>query len=69
MRSLNVLPDFLTPGSVEIEAVVVNGVPREHVEKDFFQIPLDESDLSSEIVVRFKVVKGPPETAESSGKK
>jgi mannose/cellobiose epimerase-like protein (N-acyl-D-glucosamine 2-epimerase family) len=59
-RSLNVLPDFVPPGSVEIASVVVGGVPREpeEFEKDKFQITLSDDDLDKQIMVEFRPLGG-----------
>ena len=50
-RSINVLPDFCAPGDVEVVGVVVNGVRRKDVKPNQFQIPLDPSELGSEVIV------------------
>ena len=50
-RSINVLPDFLTKEDIEVVGVVVNGVRRKDFKRDEFQIPLDPSELGSEIIV------------------
>ncbi|WP_152054320.1 AGE family epimerase/isomerase [Tautonia marina] len=55
-HTINVLPDFFPPGSVEIESVAVNGVPR-HLSEDArarFQIPLADGDLGREVAVIFR---------------
>ena len=56
---LNVLPDFVPPGSVEIESITVKGVPRKNFARDNFQIELDESDLGGQIVVEFRPTAKP----------
>jgi hypothetical protein len=50
-RSINVLPDFAGPNELEVVGVVVNGVRRKGVPRDQFRIPLDPSELGTEIVV------------------
>jgi len=50
-RSINVLPDFFAPGEIEVVGIVVNGVRRADFAPDQFQIPLEQSDLGSEIIV------------------
>jgi len=52
-RSINVLPDFFKPGDLEIVSISVNGVRRSSVDPDNFQIPLNESELGSEVAVTF----------------
>ncbi len=54
MRSINVLPDFMSPGSVEITQVTINGIPRPHTDPDFFQVELDENDLGCSVAVSFR---------------
>ncbi|QSQ22893.1 AGE family epimerase/isomerase [Pyxidicoccus parkwayensis] len=53
-RSINVLPDFVKPGSIEIESVSINGRRRTDFDPNVFQLPLSDADLSSEVVVRFR---------------
>jgi hypothetical protein len=50
-RSINVLPDFFGPGEIEVVGVVVNGVRRQNVAPDQYQIPLDPSELGSDVTV------------------
>jgi hypothetical protein len=52
-RSINVLPDFFKPGDLEIVSISVNGIRRSSVDPDNFQIPLNESELGSEVAVTF----------------
>jgi hypothetical protein len=54
MRSINVLPDFMPPGSVQIERVIVNGEPQAHSDPNHFQIELTQQDLGADIVVHFR---------------
>ena len=51
--TLNVLPDFVRPGALEIMSVRVNGVPRSNFDPENFQIELDREELGSEIIVEF----------------
>ncbi|MGA8158257.1 MAG: hypothetical protein WB822_19050, partial [Rhodoplanes sp.] len=51
--TLNVLPDFMPPGAVEVTSIRVNGVPRASFNPENFQIELDREELGSEIVVEF----------------
>jgi hypothetical protein len=53
-RSINVLPDYLGPHSVEIDGIVVDGVDRPVEDRSNFQIPLRESDMGQELIVRFR---------------
>jgi hypothetical protein len=52
-RTINVLPDFLPPGSVEIDSITVNGVKRTSFSRDNFQIELEPEELGSQIIVEF----------------
>ncbi|MFY9696762.1 MAG: hypothetical protein WAK34_00295 [Rhodoplanes sp.] len=51
--TLNVLPDFMPPGAVEVTSIRVNGVPRASFNPENFQIELAREELGSEIVVEF----------------
>lgn len=59
-RSVNVLPDFLPPGSVEISGVTVDGATRSVPPPGTFQVPLGDSDLGRTVKVVFRVL---PKTA------
>ncbi len=52
LRSLNVLPDFLGPDSVEIHSVRIDGVDQKVKNRKHFQIPLDDDDLGKAVEVR-----------------
>jgi len=52
--TLNVLPDFYAPDTIEIAGITVNGVPRASFSRDNFQIELDENELGSPVVVEFR---------------
>jgi hypothetical protein len=56
-RSINVLPDFIKPGAVEIAGVCVNGRERTNFHPHRFQIQLDPEDLDRDVIVRFRVRK------------
>jgi mannose/cellobiose epimerase-like protein (N-acyl-D-glucosamine 2-epimerase family) len=60
MRSINVLPDFMPPGSVQVESVIINGAPRNHVDPNYFKVELSEADLGCDICVRFRAVARKP---------
>lgn len=68
-KSINVLPDFMPPGSVQIERVVVNGRPRAHTDPNYFQIELEEGDRGATIAVLFKAARTPAKSADSAGKR
>lgn len=55
-HSINVLPDFFPPGSLEVAAIMVNGVRRRTVGANYFQIELDEEERGAEVVVEFRPV-------------
>lgn len=54
LRSINVLPDFLGPDSLEIKELMVDGVRRNLDDVKDFQVPLRESDLGRKISVQFQ---------------
>ena len=58
-RSINVLPDFMPPYSVQIEQVMINGIPRPHSDPNYFQIELGEGDLDCNVDVNFRAVSRP----------
>ncbi|MBN8231523.1 AGE family epimerase/isomerase [Corallococcus macrosporus] len=53
-RSINVLPDFVKPGSIEIASVTINGRHRANFDPHRFQLPLEPSDLGSDVIVQFR---------------
>jgi len=57
MRSINVLPDFVAPGSLRVKRIAVNGVARQHFDPNCFQIDLLDNDLGCSIVVEFEAVQ------------
>jgi mannose/cellobiose epimerase-like protein (N-acyl-D-glucosamine 2-epimerase family) len=57
-RSINVLPDFVQPGDLEVKAITVGGIARGTVDSDNFQIELSDSDMGSEIAVVFRAKRG-----------
>jgi hypothetical protein len=57
--TLNVLPDFVPPGAVEIVGITVKGVPPMNFAPDKFHIELEREDLGGQIVVEF-CPKAPP---------
>ncbi|MDD1725233.1 MAG: AGE family epimerase/isomerase, partial [Methanospirillum sp.] len=56
---INVLPDFLKPGTVEIAGITVNGKTRDYVAADNFQIPVNDDELGKEFIIQFRVIKKP----------
>jgi mannose/cellobiose epimerase-like protein (N-acyl-D-glucosamine 2-epimerase family) len=54
IQSLNVLPDFVSPGILDITSVKVNGRERKFLAQQDFQIPLQPDELGKEIVVSFR---------------
>ena len=57
-RSLNVLPDFFKPKSLEVSRISIDGTERTTIDPDNFQIELSEREFQlgseSEIIVEFK---------------
>jgi mannose/cellobiose epimerase-like protein (N-acyl-D-glucosamine 2-epimerase family) len=54
LRSINVAPDFLTPGAVEIVSVSVDGRSRDNFNPDILQVPLETEDLGKDVIVVFR---------------
>lgn len=54
VQSLNVLPDFFPPDTLEIVGIKVNGAAREYVAHDNFQIPIEPEELGKEVCVEFR---------------
>jgi hypothetical protein len=54
LRSINVLPDFLGPGAVELFEVEVDGVPRPVSDPQNFQVPLTADDLGRHVIARIR---------------
>ena len=55
--SLNVLPDFYAPGTVEIAGITVNGIPRTSFSSDNFRLELGADELGSQVVVEFRPIR------------
>jgi len=55
--SLNVLPDFYAPGTVQIVGIIVNGVPRASFSPDNFRVELAEDELGSQVQVEFRPIR------------
>ena len=57
-RSLNVLPDFFKPKSLEVSRISIDGTERTTIDPDNFQIELSEREFQlgseAEIIVEFK---------------
>lgn len=56
--SINVLPDFFAPDTIEIASITVNGVPRASFARDNFQVELAEDECGAHVVVEFRRVGG-----------
>lgn len=60
-RSLNVLPDFFKPKSLEVSRISIDGTERTTIDPDNFQIELSEREFQlgseAEIIVEFKPTK------------
>lgn len=57
--TLNVLPDFYAPDTLEIANITVNGVPRASFSPTNFQVELTESELGARVVVEFRPRRKP----------
>lgn len=57
-RSINVLPDFIKPNSLEVSRVSIDGTERTTIDPDNFQLELGEREFQlgseAEIIVEFK---------------
>ena len=51
--SINVLPDFFKPGTLEIKRITIDGIERASIDPDNFQIELSKEEIGAEIVVEF----------------
>jgi mannose/cellobiose epimerase-like protein (N-acyl-D-glucosamine 2-epimerase family) len=51
--TLNVLPDFVPPGALEITSIRINGVPRTNFDPENFQVELAREGLGSNVIVEF----------------
>lgn len=51
--TLNVLPDFMPPGAIEIVSIRINGVPRANFDPENFQVELARDELGSNVIVEF----------------
>lgn len=61
-HSINVLPDFVKPGTLEVTRVSIDGSDRTSLDPDNFRIELSEEELKigseAEIIVQFTPVSG-----------
>ena len=53
MDSLNVCPDFITPGTLKITGIKVDGKTRQFVADKNFQIPIESGERGKEFIVQF----------------
>ncbi len=53
-RSINALPDFFGPDDLEVCAIVIDGVHRQNVPPDQYQIKLELSELGSDVAVELR---------------
>ena len=54
VRSINVLPDFIKPGILEIDSIYVDGVLKPYATASNYQIEVREKDAGKPFVVRFR---------------
>jgi hypothetical protein len=56
-RSLNVLPDFVSPNTLEVTRISIDGSDRTSIDPDNFRIELGEKEFqlgsAAEIIVQF----------------
>jgi len=55
--TLNVLPDFMPPDTVEISHISVGGVPRTNFDPKNFQIELEREELGTQVIVEFRSIR------------
>jgi hypothetical protein len=58
--TLNVLPDFFAPDTIEIAGIKVNGVPRASFSPGNFQVELADDEIGSQVVVEFRAKRKAP---------
>jgi mannose/cellobiose epimerase-like protein (N-acyl-D-glucosamine 2-epimerase family) len=56
--TLNVLPDFMAPDTIEISRISVGGVPRQNFDPRNFQIELERQELGTQVIVEFRSTRG-----------
>jgi mannose/cellobiose epimerase-like protein (N-acyl-D-glucosamine 2-epimerase family) len=54
--SINVLPDFMPHGKLQIAGIKINGVSRQNFSCEKFDIPLDEEERGTQIVIEYHPV-------------
>jgi len=52
--SINVLPDFMKPDTIEIVGIEVDGVPRDYIADKNFQIPIEPDERGKQFVIQFR---------------
>ncbi|MDX2084747.1 MAG: N-acyl-D-glucosamine 2-epimerase [Candidatus Melainabacteria bacterium] len=57
--SINVLPDFIKPGDVEIAEVRINGIIQRYFDAAGFQVPISPEDYDADVVVEFRPKRRP----------
>lgn len=55
MQSINVLPDFMRPGALQIADIRINGIRRANFDPSNFQIPLSPEEIGADVTVEFRV--------------
>jgi hypothetical protein len=58
--TLNVLPDFYAPDTIEVAGITVNGVPRASFSPNNFQVELADDEIGSQVVVEFRARRKKP---------
>jgi len=54
IQTLNVLPDFMQPNTLDVTSIKVDGKARQFTSHRNFQIPIEPNDLGREICVDFR---------------
>jgi hypothetical protein len=55
--TLNVLPDFMPPDTVEIKHISIGGVPRTNFDPKNFQIEIEREELGTQVIVEFRSIR------------
>jgi hypothetical protein len=58
-RSINVLPDFMRPGTLCVKRINVAGVDRDSVDPTDFKIELEEDELGTHVIVELEPIGMP----------
>lgn len=69
ISSINVLPDFVPPGSVKIHSLRINGVDRQLFDADKFTVDLKGVPNNSKVEVEFRPIRAGADSGEDIDKR